>query len=64
VTKEIKTVVKAAERHGLRCVFRGKHPRLVDAHGRGVSFSGTPSCPHAANNLRRDLARYLGVVLS
>lgn len=63
---EMRELVRAAQRAGLQYIQRkGNHPRLVDpATHRFVVISATPSCPHAVDNARRDVRKYLGVSLS
>ena len=58
---DVRKVIRAAQRLGLTVEY-GRHPRLVDPRtGRAVTFSGSPSCPHAYKHLLADLRKYLNV---
>jgi len=37
----------------------GKHLVWVNSRGQKLSTSSTPSCPHAINNVKRDLRKYV-----
>lgn len=55
--KEIKRVVKAAERRGWTLVKGGKHDVLKHPSGRRVQVSQSPSDMHAHKSLRRAIER-------
>jgi len=63
--KDVTAVVRACQAAGLRFEPAHRHPRIVDPKtGKYVTFSKTPSCPHAYKHLLRDVRRYLGFEVS
>lgn len=60
--KDMQRAVRACERAGLRYDPKHTHPRVVHPEsGRFVSFSLTPSCPHAYKHLLSDVSKYLHI---
>lgn len=60
--KDIKAAIKACTAAGLRYEPNHTHPRVVDPKtNRYVSFSATPSCPHAHKHLLKDVRKYLQI---
>lgn len=55
--KEINEVVEEAVKHGWKPVQGRKHSKLYHPKGKFVKVSCTPSCPHSANQLERDIRR-------
>lgn len=60
----MRTAIRACEAAGLRYEPQHTHPRMVDPKtNRFVSFSSSPSCPHAHKHLLRDVRKYLKVTV-
>jgi hypothetical protein len=58
----MKAAIRACESAGLRYDPNHTHPRVVDPKSnRFVSFSGSPSCPHAHKHLLKDVWKYLHI---
>lgn len=58
----MKAAITACEGAGLKYDPAHKHPRVVDPKsGRFVSFSSSPSCPHAHKHLLKDVRKYLHI---
>ena len=58
----MKKAIKSCTAAGLVYDPSRKHPRITDPKtGRFVTISNTPSCPYAAENMLRDVKKYLGV---
>jgi hypothetical protein len=61
----MKAAIHACEAAGLTYDPNHKHPRVIDPKtGRFISFSGSPSCPHAYKHLLRDVRKYLHIEVS
>lgn len=58
----MREAIRACEAAGLKHDPAHTHPRMVDpATHRYVSFSSSPSCPHAHKHLLKDVWRYLHI---
>lgn len=55
--KELRKVVKAAEKRGWKLVSGGKHYKLVHSSGRKMAMSISPSDRCAHRQVERQLAR-------
>lgn len=53
--KDIAKSVAELLREGWTYTRGNRHPRVVAPNGKFVSFSVTPSCPHAAARFQRDV---------
>lgn len=60
----MKAAIAACESAGLKYDPNHKHPRMTHPSGRFISFSGSPSCPHAHKHLLRDVRKYLHIEVS
>lgn len=63
--KDMKAAIKACEAAGLIYDPQHTHPRVVDPKSRRfVSFSSSPSCPHAHKHLLKDVRKYLNIMVT
>lgn len=58
---DMRAAIKACERAGLTYDPKHKHPRIVRADGRYITFSNTPGDVYAHRQMLRDVRKYLGV---
>ena len=54
--KDMRAALKYAKEHGFTVTHGGKHLKLTK-NGQVVTASVSPSCPHAADGVRRDVDR-------
>lgn len=63
--KLMKEAIRACQRAGLVHEPQHTHPRMVNpATGKYVSFSSSPSCPHAHKHLLADVRKYLNITVT